>query len=126
MIAWPAFPPPADLGALPLIQNNGVLAAAAAILAVEAYHAGATRTKLYDSIGEYLFPYGVTTGEGSGQQASWTQHLPHSKLFAQYFETSGLCSRPSCPHLKSVHRLCNNLRERCPRFVGTVVLVPMK
>ncbi|MEW5303010.1 MAG: hypothetical protein WDW38_003888 [Sanguina aurantia] len=52
----------AYLGALPLIQNNGVLSAAAAIMAVEAYHAGATRTKLYASINEYLFPYGVTTG----------------------------------------------------------------
>lgn len=30
-------------------------------MAVEGYHAGAIRTKLYDIIDETLFPYGVTT-----------------------------------------------------------------
>lgn len=53
--------PSADLGAIPLIQNSVVLGAAGAIMAVEGYHAGAIRTKLFDVIDETLFPYGVTT-----------------------------------------------------------------
>lgn len=51
-----------DLGALPLIKNVNVSAAAGAIMGVESYHAGAIRTKLYSRIDEGVFPYNHTTG----------------------------------------------------------------
>lgn len=58
---------PADLGAIPIITNSVVLGSAGAIMAVEGYHAGTIRTKLYESIDSTLFPYGITTGVAVGK-----------------------------------------------------------
>ncbi|MEW5318221.1 MAG: hypothetical protein WDW38_009460 [Sanguina aurantia] len=49
----------ADLGAIPLISDKGVLGAAAAVMGVEGYHAASIRTLLHPYASEALFPYGA-------------------------------------------------------------------
>lgn len=50
-------------GALPLINSSAVLSAAAGIMAVEAYHAGAIRTKLFKLRDQFVFPYATTVND---------------------------------------------------------------
>lgn len=64
-------------GAAPLISNKDFITPAAGILAVEAYHAGAVRTLLFQQADTIVAPYGAMasaiTGVCSGRSATILQ-----------------------------------------------------
>lgn len=53
-------------GALPMINSSAMLTAASGIMAVEAYHGGGIRTKLFQLQDHFVFPYATTVNNIAG------------------------------------------------------------
>ena len=76
-------------GAAALISNKALLTPAAGILAVEAYHAGAVRTLLFQSAFVVVKPYGATVSAITGVRTSpSTSYSCHHQLRYRICDTA--------------------------------------